>query len=70
MDQLLAGQDCISVQDWRAHTLYKDCSAAEEEVRWFWDLVGSYSEQQLQGLLAFVTCSPAAPAGALAASSC
>lgn len=68
MDQLLAGEDCIDVQDWQAHTLYKDCSAAEEEVQWFWELVGSYSERQLQGLLAFVTCSPAAPAGTLASS--
>ena len=63
MDQLLAGENSINVQDWQANTLYKNCTAADLQVRWFWQLLGNYSQSQLEGLLAFVTCSPAPPAG-------
>ena len=70
MDQLLAGEDCISVQEWQEHTLYKHCTAEEQEVRWFWELLAGYSQMQLQALLAFVTCSPAPPAGELPFAAC
>lgn len=65
MDQLLAGEDSIDVEDWQDHTLYKDCSESEPQIQWFWDLVASYDQSQLEALLAFVTCSPAPPTGQL-----
>ncbi len=65
MDQLLAGEDSIDVQDWKANTLYKNCTAGDLQVYWFWQILGDYTQSQLQGLLAFVTCSPAPPAGEL-----
>ena len=64
LDQLLAGEPSIDVEDWRAHTLYKNCSQGDEEVKRFWEVLQSYSQSQLQALLAFVTCSPVPPAGA------
>ena len=70
MDQLLAGEDHIDVQDWRDHTLYKNCFASSPEVQWFWELVASYDQSQLEALLTFVTCSPAPPAGLLPQCSC
>lgn len=66
LDQLLAGEPSIDVEDWRAHTLYKNCSQGDEEVKRFWEVLQSYSQSQLQALLAFVTCSPVPPAGGFA----
>lgn len=65
LDQLLAGEGGVDVQDWRAHTLYKNCSHNNREVQWFWELLEEYSQSLLQALLAFVTCSPVPPAGGL-----
>lgn len=70
MDELLAGESSIDVQDWQAHTLYKNCTAADLQVHWFWQLLGSYSQSQLQALLSFVTCSPSPPAGELPCCCC
>lgn len=65
MDQLLAGEDSINVEDWQDHTLYKDCSESDAQIQWFWDLIASYDQSQLEAMLAFVTCSPAPPTGQL-----
>ncbi len=63
LDQLLAGESRVDVHNWQTHTLYKNCSQGHTEVDWFWELLDSYSQAQLQAVLAFVTCSPVPPAG-------
>ncbi len=68
LDQLLAGESGVDVEDWQAHTLYKNCSEDNHVVKWFWEILQGYSQKQLQALLAFVTCSPVPPAGHLPSS--
>ncbi len=65
LNQLLAGESDVDVEDWQAHTLYKNCSEDNHVVKWFWEVLQGYSQRQLQALLAFVTCSPVPPAGHL-----
>ncbi|DBB02561.1 TPA: E3 ubiquitin-protein ligase smurf2 [Trebouxia sp. C0006] len=66
LDQLLAGESGVDVEDWQAYTLYKNCSEHNHVVKWFWEILQGYSQKQLQALLAFVTCSPVPPAGGFA----
>ncbi len=68
LDQLLAGESGVDVEDWQAHTLYKSCSEDNHVVKWLWEILQDYSQKQLQALLAFVTCSPVPPAGRLPSS--
>lgn len=68
LDQLLAGESGVDVEDWQAYTLYKNCSEHNHVVKWFWEILQGYSQKQLQALLAFVTCSPVPPAGRLPSS--
>ena len=65
LDQLLAGEGSICLQDWQSNTLYKHCSAEDTHIQWFWSLLRDMDQPQLQALLAFVTCTPVPPVGGL-----
>lgn len=65
LDQLLAGESSIDVDDWQKHSLYKQCTDQDKHVQWFWSLLHSFDQSQLQALLAFVTCTWVPPIGML-----
>lgn len=65
LDQLLAGESSIDVGDWQANTLYRHCNPRDSHIQWFWSLLRSFDQTQLQALLAFVTCTPVPPVGEL-----
>ena len=65
LDQLLAGESSISIEDWQANTLYRHCNPQDKHIQWFWSLLHSFDQTQLQALLAFVTCTPVPPVGEL-----
>lgn len=61
LELLIGGLSKIDVDDWRLHTKLKNCTTEAPLIRWFWDIVGSYSEDKRARLLQFVTGSPRVP---------
>eukprot|EP01029_Cantina_marsupialis_P015440 TRINITY_DN33887_c0_g2_i1.p1 TRINITY_DN33887_c0_g2~~TRINITY_DN33887_c0_g2_i1.p1 ORF type:complete len:778 (-),score=169.37 TRINITY_DN33887_c0_g2_i1:164-2152(-) len=59
---LMSGQERISVDDWRAHTVYRgafeELGANHEVVGWFWKCLRGFKQIQLSRILAFATGSP------------
>ncbi|KAI3846054.1 hypothetical protein MKX03_029086 [Papaver bracteatum] len=56
LDEMLLGTDTtISVEDWKAHTDYKDYEQLDDQICWFWEVVESMSAEQQRGLLYFWT---------------
>lgn len=45
----------IDIEDWKSHTRLKHCNADNPIVKWFWEIVDSYSEEMRARLLQFVT---------------
>ena len=45
----------IDIEDWKTHTRLKHCNAESPVVKWFWEIVDSYSEEMRARLLQFVT---------------
>lgn len=59
---LISGTPQLNVSQWKAHTLYSAGYAASHEViRWFWELVDEFSEDDRSALLRFSTSSSRAP---------
>ena len=52
---LLGGIGKIDIVDWKSHTRLKHCNAETPVVKWFWDIMDSYSEEMRARLLQFVT---------------
>lgn len=61
LELLIGGLSQIDIEDWRQHTKLKNCTVETPLVRWFWDVVASYGEDQRARLLQFVTGSPRVP---------
>ncbi|XP_047163279.1 LOW QUALITY PROTEIN: E3 ubiquitin-protein ligase UPL5-like [Vigna umbellata] len=56
LDWMLYGsENTISIEDWKAHTVYKDYEESDCQISWFWEIVGRMSAQQRRVLLLFWT---------------
>ncbi|KAI3841685.1 hypothetical protein MKW92_033598 [Papaver armeniacum] len=56
LDEMLFGTDtAISLEDWKAHTDYKDYEELDDQIRWFWEAVEGMSAEQQRRLLYFWT---------------
>ena len=58
---LLNGPQHINVQEWKSSTLYKNCSATDKLVGWFWKYVEGLEQLKLGNLLHYVTGSRRVP---------
>lgn len=61
LELLVGGLSKINIEDWRSYTKLKNCSLETPLVKWFWDIVESYSEDKRARLLQFVTGSTRVP---------
>ena len=51
----LGGIGKIDIVDWKGNTRLKHCTADSPVVKWFWQIVESYSEEMRARVLQFVT---------------
>lgn len=58
---MVGGLGKIDLDDWKANTKLKHCSAEHPVVKWFWQIVESYDEEKRARLLQFVTGSSRVP---------
>merc|ERR1712196_80118 len=66
LEFLFTGTQTIDVEDWKRHTEYVGGLAKKgtehEVVRWFWEVLDEFSEEQRTRLLQFSTGSSRVPA--------
>ncbi|XP_071736848.1 E3 ubiquitin-protein ligase UPL5-like [Rutidosis leptorrhynchoides] len=56
LDGMLRGSEsCISVDDWKAHTVYYGFDETDPEISWFWKIVGEMTAEQQNVVLFFWT---------------
>ena len=58
---MISGLGKIDIDDWKAHTRLKHCTADSNIVKWFWRAVQEYDEERRARLLQFVTGSSRVP---------
>ena len=58
---MISGLGKIDIEDWKAHTRLKHCSADTNIVKWFWRATEEYDEEKRARLLQFVTGSSRVP---------
>jgi E3 ubiquitin-protein ligase HUWE1 len=64
---VIAGSPDIDVIDWENHTVYFDgYDTGSDQVRWFWDILSRWDNQQRGKLLLFATGSSIPPLGGFA----
>lgn len=63
LELLLSGIPEIDVQDWKQNTTYIDCTAESNAVKWFWETLEDFTEQEKVLMLQFVTGSSRLPYG-------
>lgn len=51
----LGGIGKIDIEDWKSHTRLKHCNTESPVVKWFWEIINTYSEEMRARLLQFVT---------------
>uniref|UniRef100_A0A182U8Q7 HECT-type E3 ubiquitin transferase n=1 Tax=Anopheles melas TaxID=34690 RepID=A0A182U8Q7_9DIPT len=61
LELLISGISKIDVNDWKANTRLKQCTADTPQIVWFWQIVESYSPEMRAQLLQFVTGSCRVP---------
>ena len=61
LEVVIAGFGTIDLLDWKSNTRLKHCSPDSKIVKWFWQVLESYTEEQRARLLQFVTGSPRVP---------
>jgi len=61
LELVIGGLGTIDLQDWKTNTRLKHCTVETPQVVWFWNIVGSYSEEMRARLLQFVTGSSRVP---------
>jgi len=62
LDVMLAGHG-INVQDWREHTEYYGYDESSNVVKWFWEVVESFTAQEREDLWTFISGSKGVPPG-------
>jgi len=58
---LLCGTQQIDIQDWQENTEYKGWSQNSKQVKWFWEVLSSLSQEKLRKFLEFSTGMPRVP---------
>ena len=54
LERAICGENEISLSEWEAYTVYKGAYNRDHEViRWFWDVLGNYSQEELTKILQF-----------------
>jgi len=61
--QMVSVDTKILLSEWKKNTEYSNCTAEQKEMKWFWDIVASFSDFEKKYLLAFCTGSKYLPAG-------
>ncbi|XP_043469470.1 E3 ubiquitin-protein ligase SMURF1 [Leptopilina heterotoma] len=61
LELVIGGLGTIDINDWKTHTRLKHCTPDTPVVKWFWQIVESYSEEMRARLLQFVTGSSRVP---------
>uniref|UniRef100_A0A336MMQ5 E3 ubiquitin-protein ligase SMURF1 n=1 Tax=Culicoides sonorensis TaxID=179676 RepID=A0A336MMQ5_CULSO len=61
LELVIGGISSIDVSDWRSNTRLKQCTPETQQVKWFWQIVESYSSEMRARLLQFVTGSSRVP---------
>jgi len=61
LELVIGGIGKIDIGDWKSHTRLKHCNGETPIVKWFWEIVDSYSEEMRARLLQFVTGSSRVP---------
>ncbi|EDV27636.1 uncharacterized protein TRIADDRAFT_21320 [Trichoplax adhaerens] len=61
LELIIGGLKKIDIQDWKANTRLKHCTPSTDVVKWFWQIVDSYCEEERMRLLQFVTGSSRVP---------
>lgn len=63
-DCLISGPQQVDIDDWQANTTYSgQCSAEDQIVMWFWEVVRSISTEEQKLLLRFATGQMSSPIG-------
>ncbi|XP_060597968.1 E3 ubiquitin-protein ligase HACE1-like [Ruditapes philippinarum] len=63
LELLLSGIPEINIQDWKDHTTYIDCTNQSKTVKWFWEILEEFTDQEKVLMLQFVTGSSRLPYG-------
>ena len=58
---LLCGTRTLDIEDWKASSMYEGCTEKTEQIKFFWEILEEYSEQQRADLLQFCTGSTRVP---------
>jgi len=66
IEQVISGTTGINLEDLKANTTYKTFTESSPTVKYFWEIVGSMTSDQLKQLLLFVTGSTKVPIGGFA----
>jgi hypothetical protein len=66
LDLRIAGSPVIDISDLRAHTRYSGYIEEEIQITWFWDVIESFTQEELSLLVKFTSGTPAAPVGGFA----
>ncbi|KNC54438.1 ubiquitin-protein ligase E3 [Thecamonas trahens ATCC 50062] len=67
LEYLISGLGTIDVDDWQAHTTYSGpFSSSHKQIRWFWDIVRSFNDEERSRLLSFATGTSRVPLGGFA----
>ncbi|XP_046391543.1 E3 ubiquitin-protein ligase SMURF1-like isoform X2 [Ischnura elegans] len=61
LELVIGGLGSIDISDWKLNTRLKHCTSETPVVKWFWQIVESYSEEMRAKLLQFVTGSSRVP---------
>ncbi|XP_065214724.1 E3 ubiquitin-protein ligase SMURF2 [Planococcus citri] len=61
LELIIGGLVSIDIKDWKENTRLKHCTSETPVVKWFWQIVESYSEEMRARLLQFVTGSSRVP---------
>lgn len=55
LELLACGVSCIDVDDWEANTVYRSTNPSNRVVKWFWECVREFNDEQRCKLLQFTT---------------
>jgi E3 ubiquitin ligase SMURF1/2 len=61
LELVISGLGKIDLNDWKVNTRLKHCTTDHNVVKWFWQAIEAYSEEQRARLLQFVTGSSRVP---------
>lgn len=63
LELILVGIQDFDIQDWQAHTIYRNYRRTDKQIQWFWQFVAEISDEQRSRLLQFVTGTCRLPIG-------